>query len=106
MEHGDIVEKGTHEQLIAAQGAYWRLYQSQFEQAASDTDAEEALVTGSITVPVEGSVASVPELVEGVEAGAAAVAGAGSAPVAVAERVMESAEAPERPSIDFGDDRI
>lgn len=39
MEHGDIVEKGNHEELIAAKGAYWRLYQSQFEQAAADPDA-------------------------------------------------------------------
>ncbi|WP_336647780.1 ABC transporter ATP-binding protein [Microbacterium sp. MMO-10] len=97
MEHGDIVEKGTHEQLIAAEGAYWRLYQSQFEQAASDTDADEALVTGTVTVPVEGSVASE------VEAGAASVAGAGSAPVAVAERVTEAVEAPDGPRIEFGD---
>lgn len=44
MEHGDIVEKGSHEELIAAQGAYWRLYQSQFEQAAADLDAEAALL--------------------------------------------------------------
>jgi ATP-binding cassette subfamily B protein len=36
MEHGDIVEKGTHDELIAAKGAYWRLYQSQFEQAAGE----------------------------------------------------------------------
>ncbi|MFT4052823.1 MAG: ABC transporter ATP-binding protein, partial [Microbacterium sp.] len=36
MEHGDIVEKGTHEELIAAEGAYWRLYRSQFEQAAAE----------------------------------------------------------------------
>ena len=42
MEHGDIVEQGNHEQLIAKQGAYWRLYNSQFEQAATDLDAEEA----------------------------------------------------------------
>ncbi|TYL54073.1 ATP-binding cassette domain-containing protein [Agromyces mariniharenae] len=42
MEHGDIVEQGDHEQLIAKQGAYWRLYNSQFEQAATDLDAEEA----------------------------------------------------------------
>ncbi len=97
MEHGDIVEKGTHEQLIAAEGAYWRLYQSQFEQAASDTDADEALVTGTVPVPVEGSVASE------VEAGAASVAGAGSAPVAVAERVTEAVEAPDGPRIEFGD---
>jgi len=38
MEHGDIVEQGSHEQLIAAEGAYFRLYRSQFEQAASSTD--------------------------------------------------------------------
>ncbi|WP_448721616.1 ABC transporter ATP-binding protein [Microbacterium natoriense] len=52
MEHGDIVEKGTHDELITAQGAYWRLYQSQFEQAAADIDAEDAL-TG--TTPVVAS---------------------------------------------------
>ncbi len=40
MEHGDIVEQGTHDELIAAQGAYFRLYNSQFEQAAYDLDAE------------------------------------------------------------------
>ena len=33
MEHGDIVEQGSHEELIKAQGAYWELYNSQFEQA-------------------------------------------------------------------------
>jgi ATP-binding cassette subfamily B protein len=44
MEHGDIVEQGTHDQLIAAQGAYWRLYQSQFEQAATDLDTDQELV--------------------------------------------------------------
>ncbi|MDR2566646.1 MAG: ABC transporter ATP-binding protein/permease [Bifidobacteriaceae bacterium] len=30
MEHGAVVEKGDHEELLAAKGAYWRLYQSQF----------------------------------------------------------------------------
>jgi len=44
MEHGDIVEKGTHEELIAAEGAYWRLYRSQFEQAAAGAD-ENAVET-------------------------------------------------------------
>ncbi|MGX1792534.1 ABC transporter ATP-binding protein [Microbacterium sp. NPDC055312] len=53
MEHGDIVEQGDHDELIARQGAYWRLYQSQFEQAATDLDAEEAL-TGSVPVIVTG----------------------------------------------------
>jgi ATP-binding cassette subfamily B protein len=40
MEHGDIVEQGNHDALIAAKGAYFRLYNSQFEQAATDLDAE------------------------------------------------------------------
>ncbi|MGN6124964.1 MAG: ABC transporter ATP-binding protein [Humibacter sp.] len=44
MEHGDIVEKGTHDQLIAAKGAYYRLYSAQFEQAATDLDEEFAAV--------------------------------------------------------------
>ncbi|MFC7023166.1 ABC transporter ATP-binding protein [Promicromonospora thailandica] len=30
MEHGDIVEQGSHEELLAAGGAYARLYASQF----------------------------------------------------------------------------
>jgi ATP-binding cassette subfamily B protein len=34
MEHGAIVEQGTHDELIAAGGAYHRLYQSQFAGAA------------------------------------------------------------------------
>ncbi len=41
MEHGDIVEKGSHDELIAAQGAYWRLYRSQFEKAAVDDHVEQ-----------------------------------------------------------------
>jgi ATP-binding cassette subfamily B multidrug efflux pump len=40
MEHGDIVEQGSHDELITAKGAYYRLYNSQFEQAAYDLDAE------------------------------------------------------------------
>jgi len=36
MESGRIVEQGNHEDLIAAKGAYYRLYQSQFSGAATD----------------------------------------------------------------------
>ncbi|WP_307372842.1 ABC transporter ATP-binding protein [Microbacterium sp. W4I4] len=72
MEHGDIVEQGDHESLIAEQGAYWRLYQSQFEQAASDPDAEDAL-TGSTPVIVTGdaedeAVAEAPDAIRFAEA--------------------------------------
>ncbi|WP_152352400.1 ABC transporter ATP-binding protein [Brachybacterium subflavum] len=41
MEAGDIVEQGTHDELLEANGAYARLYRSQFEGAMADPDAEE-----------------------------------------------------------------
>jgi ATP-binding cassette subfamily B protein len=36
MENGSIVEQGSHEALLAAHGAYYRLYQSQFSAPATD----------------------------------------------------------------------
>ena len=36
MEHGSIVEQGTHDDLLAAGGAYARLYRSQFAAAVTD----------------------------------------------------------------------
>ena len=36
MENGSIVEQGSHEALLTAQGAYYRLYQSQFSAPATD----------------------------------------------------------------------
>jgi ATP-binding cassette subfamily B protein len=39
MESGRIVEKGTHAQLLAAGGAYARLYAAQFAQAVAEVDA-------------------------------------------------------------------
>ena len=35
LDHGAIVEQGTHEELLDAQGAYWRLYRDWAEQAAA-----------------------------------------------------------------------
>jgi len=32
MDHGDIVEQGTHEELLAKGGFYEKLYNSQFEE--------------------------------------------------------------------------
>ncbi|MEV4665599.1 ABC transporter ATP-binding protein [Micromonospora echinofusca] len=52
MEDGRIVEQGTHDQLLAAQGAYHRLYRSQFTAAVQpdpdpQPEPEPALVEGS-----------------------------------------------------------
>ena len=44
MEHGDIVETGNHESLLAADGAYARLYRSQFE--TPDVEDEPAAPAG------------------------------------------------------------
>jgi len=38
MENGSIVEQGNHDELIAAKGAYARLYQAQFAQAVAEVD--------------------------------------------------------------------
>jgi ATP-binding cassette subfamily B multidrug efflux pump len=39
MDHGRIVETGTHGQLLAARGFYHELYQSQFVEALTETEA-------------------------------------------------------------------
>ena len=35
LEHGQVVEDGTHDELLEAQGRYWRLYRDWAEQAAA-----------------------------------------------------------------------
>jgi ATP-binding cassette subfamily B protein len=42
MERGRIVEQGTHEQLLARHGAYWRLYSAQFHASGGDEQAVSA----------------------------------------------------------------
>jgi ATP-binding cassette subfamily B multidrug efflux pump len=38
MESGQIVEQGTHDQLLDVGGAYARLYEAQFAQAVAEVD--------------------------------------------------------------------
>ena len=38
MEHGSIVEQGTHHELLAAGGAYYNLYNAQFAGPATDDE--------------------------------------------------------------------
>ena len=35
LEHGQVVEDGTHDELLEAQGRYWQLYRDWAEQAAA-----------------------------------------------------------------------
>jgi ATP-binding cassette, subfamily B, bacterial len=35
LEHGRVIEQGTHDELIEARGAYWRLYRDWAEQAVA-----------------------------------------------------------------------
>ncbi|MGP9734926.1 ABC transporter ATP-binding protein [Brachybacterium sp. AOP42-C2-15] len=72
MEHGDIVEQGSHDVLLEAEGAYHRLYWSQFA-AGTDPDADDAVVVGSMTVT-----GAIPEV-------AATRDGAGAAPAETGE---------------------
>jgi ATP-binding cassette subfamily B protein len=44
MDKGFVVEEGTHDALIEAQGAYWRLYEAQQRQAEA-----EAVLGGSLS---------------------------------------------------------
>jgi ATP-binding cassette subfamily B protein len=39
MEHGRVVEQGSHETLLASGGAYARLYEAQFAQPSMDAEA-------------------------------------------------------------------
>ncbi|WP_374238071.1 ABC transporter ATP-binding protein [Microbacterium sp. SS28] len=48
MESGAIVEQGSHDELLRARGAYWRLYNAQFEAAIDD---EEAAAPAPAPVP-------------------------------------------------------
>ncbi len=39
LEQGRMVEEGQHDELMARQGAYWRLYEAQARQAQADQEA-------------------------------------------------------------------
>ncbi|TDP80011.1 ATP-binding cassette subfamily B protein [Brachybacterium sp. AG952] len=69
MEHGDIVEQGSHDELLAAGGAYHRLYWSQFADGM-DPDEDEAVLEGTTTGPVPAVAATEGAAVPG-EQGAA-----------------------------------
>nr|WP_274637505.1 ABC transporter ATP-binding protein [Microbacterium bovistercoris] len=65
MEQGSIVEQGTHDELLAAKGAYWRLYNAQFEAPVVDTGAPP--VPATVGGPPPGAVTALAEEPEGAE---------------------------------------
>ena len=44
MDRGEIVEVGPHDELMAKEGAYWRLYQAQARRAEEDAQAAGILI--------------------------------------------------------------
>jgi len=52
MEDGAIVEQGSHDELLEAKGAYWRLYNSQFEAPVDEEPADPALVPAGVSAGV------------------------------------------------------
>jgi ATP-binding cassette subfamily B protein len=47
MEHGQIVEQGTHTELLDARGDYFKLYNSQFAAAIEEPESNELVPAGS-----------------------------------------------------------
>lgn len=68
MENGAIVEQGSHDELLRARGAYWRLYNAQFEAAI---EAEEAAEQVPVLVGAPPTVAEIIAAEEELEAGEA-----------------------------------
>ncbi|HRE18291.1 MAG TPA: ABC transporter, partial [Rhodocyclaceae bacterium] len=48
MDRGKIVEVGPHDQLMARQGAYWRLYQAQLRNVDSEGELPTLTPGGSL----------------------------------------------------------
>jgi ATP-binding cassette subfamily B protein len=52
MEAGRIVEQGAHEELLAARGAYYRLYSAQFRGGAEDSSEGGSEAPAALPVAV------------------------------------------------------
>jgi ATP-binding cassette subfamily B multidrug efflux pump len=71
MEDGAIVEQGSHDELLEAKGAYWRLYNAQFEAPVDAEQVDPALVPAGAPAPLPAGVAA--PVPAGVSAGAASL---------------------------------
>ena len=57
MDRGEIVEVGPHDELMAREGAYWRLYMAQARRAEEDAEAAGVVIDAAsrVVLPVEPS---------------------------------------------------
>jgi ATP-binding cassette subfamily B protein len=53
MDRGEIVEIGPHDELMARQGAYWRLYEAQARRAEEDAQAAGVLLHATPMTPIQ-----------------------------------------------------
>ena len=52
MDRGEVVEVGPHDELMAQQGAYWRLYEAQARKAESEgSDHDAVLIASNLPQP-------------------------------------------------------
>jgi ATP-binding cassette subfamily B protein len=52
MDRGEVVEVGPHDELMAKQGAYWRLYEAQARKAeAEGKDHDAVLIANALPQP-------------------------------------------------------
>jgi ATP-binding cassette subfamily B protein/subfamily B ATP-binding cassette protein MsbA len=50
LDHGQIIEQGNHQQLVQAQGSYWRFYTQQSTMGASPQKAMDLEAVGNNTI--------------------------------------------------------
>jgi ATP-binding cassette subfamily B multidrug efflux pump len=48
MHHGELREQGTHQELLALRGLYWRLYKLQYADRAHDETAPDIPLSGTL----------------------------------------------------------
>ncbi len=59
MENGSIVEQGSHDELLVQRGAYWRLYNAQFDAPMTEEVTHDA-TTGTVRIITEDAVPDAP----------------------------------------------
>jgi ATP-binding cassette subfamily B protein len=56
LHHGQVVERGTHSALLAAQGTYERLFRLQGGDSARSGPADKLMPNGPVRLPTDATV--------------------------------------------------